>query len=266
MADVLVSADRILEAGAALGAPRKVDGNDFQITPPGYTVHDLESFYERPRAKRGVVKMTEPGSFVEYFNRHSNDSSTIFCKRAGSQFCGVLDDHGKDDAAAWAKHRVELALEYTPAWKRWKQFNKHAMEQVPFAEFLETNALDIVEPAGADLLEMALHLEQHRMVEFKSVERLVDGQRKFTYDETLKGTTRSGQVAIPEKFKLVLIVFEGGRQAEFLARLRYRVKDGAVVFWYEIERLEEIEREALDDAAREISEKTGVPIWFGTPR
>lgn len=270
MADQLVStiaADRILEAGAALGTPRRVDGNDFQVTPPGYVVQDLEAYYERPRAKRGVVKMAEPKSFVAYFNRHKDDASTIFCQRAGAKFVGVLDDHGEDPKqAAWGKHRVELSLEYTPAWRRWKQFNKHALAQLEFAEFLESNAVDVVEPAGADLLEMALHLEQHRTVEFKSVERLQDGQRNFLYDETLKGTTRSGQVTIPERFKLVLAVFEGGDPNDFYARLRYRVKEGVVSFWYEIERIEEMEREAIDAAAVEIGEKTIVSIWFGTPR
>lgn len=261
------NAKTILDAGAALGAPRQaVTGeDDFVVVPKGYELQDLERFHDVPRRKRGIVKLSEASSFIAYFQRHANIASAIYCDRVKAEFVGVLDDHSAE-RPDWGGHRVVLNLKHTPNWATWKQFDKHQIDQVKFAEFLEQNSIDVVEPAGAELLEMALHLEQHRTVEFKSVQRLKDGQRQFSYDETLKGTTQSGQVSIPERFKLRMAVYEGGDALDHYARLRYRVKEGTATFWYEIERLEEAERVALDAAAEEVETETKRAVWFGTPR
>lgn len=84
------------------------------------------------------------------------------------------------------------------------------MQQAEFAEFIERNLPDIVEPVGADMLEISRSLQAKKKVSFASGIRLANGQTELTYEEDIQGTAAKGKLQIPEIFKIGIKVIEGG--------------------------------------------------------
>src|SRR3546814_8519863 len=72
-----------------------------------------------------------------------------------------------------------------------------------FGLFIEDNAKDVLDPAGGDLLQMALNFSSLRQVTFNSGRRLQDGTVSFEFKEEEK----TGNVKLPPQIKLALPVF-----------------------------------------------------------
>ncbi|MCL5742987.1 MAG: YfdQ family protein, partial [Acidobacteria bacterium] len=153
----------------------------------------------------------------------------------------------------------------TPEWDTWFAKNQKAFGQVEFAEFLEDNLIDVAEPTGADLLEITRTLEAKKDVAYSSAIKLNNGSVRINYDEVIKGTanTQAGVIEIPEQFTLQIQVIRGGSQFRFPARFKYRLKDRALLLWYEIVRPHKILEQALDETVAAIREGTGIPIRKG---
>ncbi|TXH10344.1 MAG: DUF2303 family protein, partial [Hyphomicrobiaceae bacterium] len=49
------------------------------------------------------------------------------------------------------------------------------------------------------------------------------------------------------------------------ARLRYRVKDGALTFWYELWGIDRVFELAFTDVCNLARDQTGLPLFYGTP-
>jgi len=49
------------------------------------------------------------------------------------------------------------------------------------------------------------------------------------------------------------------------ARLKYRVKDGSVVFWYELIRPDRVFKTAVEEELAKIKEATKMPVILGNP-
>src|SRR3546814_9266379 len=83
----------------------------------------------------------------------------------------------------------------------------------------------VLDPAGVDLLQMALNFSSLRQVTFNSGRRLQDGTVSFEFKEEEK----TGNVKLPPQIKLALPVFRGDAAAyKITARLKYVIKDGAL--------------------------------------
>lgn len=252
-----------LNHGAAIGPVRYIDENPFFVVPEGFEVHDLGKFLDKPARKQGRAQFNDAHSFCEYFKKHQM-ASTIYGQKAPPKFLAVFNDHRNDEAG----HRDFTATYNCPLskeWNTWNEKNGKAMTQAMFAQFIEDNLPDIVEPAGADMLEISRTLEAKKKVNFASGIRLSNGEQELTYEETVQGTASKGKLQIPETFSLGIAVLEGGTPYKVTARLRYRIQDGNLSMWFDLLRPHKILEDAANDIWTQIEAATGQKILNGTP-
>lgn len=230
-------------------------------------VTDLERYDLAPRRTRGTVVVLSPESFVAYWRDHATENSRIYVDTTPSSpsLFGVIN-HPHPTQRDWADHRVVLEFRKTPEWQTWVENDKASMSQVDFAEFLDDNVKDIVEPSSADMLEIVQTMSAKRTGNFRSATRLQDGSFAFLHSEDVEARAgKEGQLTIPSTFKLGIAPFEGMPKYAVTARLRYRLADGALTFNYALDRLSDTVRTAIDDARKVIEDGTGLKAFVGNP-
>lgn len=244
--------------------------------PPGWNLQerDEEKLLDAPRRKRATIVLNDADSFVDYIKRHGSlGDSTIWCianyKAGDVKFTGIINDHGEArDAAAWRDHKASFSPDFSEEWNRWVGKNKQPFNQQDFASFIEENLKDIASvdgsPTGAQMLEMALTFEANQDMRFKSAIRLQSGgvQMSFAQDDDAQ-TIQKMQVF--DRFTIGLQVFWNGDAYRIDARLRYRVRDGKLTFWFELIRQDKVLEDATSTLISQIKEKTGNPFFFGNP-
>lgn len=226
---------------------------------------EMEHLLPNPLSINEHVKVVEVDSFVEYWSRYQNADSVIFVDDKANTINAVFDYHGAEPE--WCHHKMTLSLLPTPEWARWRQYSGKRLGQVEFAEFIQDNMTDVVNPDGATLLEIVTNLSNHRTAKFASNIRLDNGQVQFTYEEELRGAATAGQVSIPQVFSLGIRPFARCDAYTVVARLRYRITDErALKIWYELIRPERVEIDAFEGVLKELTEKIGsdVPIFYGS--
>lgn len=167
--------------------------------------------------------------------------------------------------AGWRDHTAFYECPLSAEWKAWSKANKNLFEQAEFAQFIEDNLPDIVEPSGADMLEISRTLEAKKKINFASGIRLSNGQQELTYEEQVAGTASKGKLQIPEVFKIGIPVLEGGPRYSVQARLRYRIDGGALVMWFDLLRPHKIIEDAVLAVWKDIEAGTGTAILNGDP-
>src|SRR5690606_24603427 len=110
-------------------------------------------------------------------------------------------------------------------WARWDEFEGALRPQAEFAAFLEENAVDILEPESAAMIEVSRDLEATQGVAFMASTRLENGDRKFVYETE---THVKGDVQVPREFKLHIPLYQGENPVELSAALRFRVASGGL--------------------------------------
>ncbi|MFT4171783.1 MAG: DUF2303 family protein [Rhodocyclaceae bacterium] len=257
-------------AGAPEGARKRI------ALPPGWKMEEKDDskLAPAPFRKLAVVRLHDAESFTDYIQRHGiENQTTIWCAAnytAGSvQFLAVVNDHGAaSHAAAWRDHRATFQPEFSEEWKRWVGMNKKPFTQVEFAAFIEDNIKDVASvegsPTGSQMLEMAIAFEANQDVRFKSAVRLQNGgvQMAFIQDDDAQ-TLQKMQVF--DRFSIGLPVFWNGDAYRIDARLRYRVRDGKLTFWFELIRQDKVLEAATQTLIQAIREKTAMPFFFGDP-
>lgn len=226
---------------------------------------EMEHLLPNPLSINEHVNVVSVDSFVDYWRRYTDEESVIFVDDRAHTINAVFDYH--TDLPSWGRHKMTLSLLPTPEWAKWRQNSGKRLAQVEFAEFIQDNMTDVVNPDGATLLEIVTNLSNHRTAKFASNIRLDNGQVQFTYEEELKGTATAGQVSIPQEFELGIRPFARCASYSVGARLRYRITDErALTIWYEIKRPERIEVDAFEGVLEELTEKVGadVPIFYGS--
>lgn len=237
---------------------------------PDKTIKSLELYAEFPRRIRSIVQLCEAKSFVQYLNAHKlADATAIFgsaCEKGG-HFTAIVDYHNsKDGSASWGEHVAVFNLVTTPEWDRWLASNQRLMTQEQFAEFLEDNLSDVVNPDAATLLEMAQLLTGKKGVTFKSGRNLRDGSIDFQYSEQIEATAgrRDDTMKLPDHFVIGLTPFVGANGVEVKARLRFRISDsGKLSFMYLLDRPFKIVEHAFQATRDQIQTETGLFVHMG---
>lgn len=241
--------------------------------PPEWSVEEIdnEHLLDKPSRKHGLIVLDDTDSFNEYVIRHKQPSTTIYCKSNYSigqvHFVGILNDHdGTVSGQDWRDHIAKYQPAASEEWKRWTKSDKQLFSQIEFAEFLENNLQDIASvqgmPSGQQLLEMAISFEANQDMRFKSAVRLQNGGVDLSFtqddnDQTLK------KMKMFERLSIGIPVFWNTSPYRLDARLRYRVKDGKLTFWYELIRADKVVEDATKTLINAIKEKTGLPLYFG---
>lgn len=243
----------------------------FAFVPTGYRVEDLAPFQAVPHRRVGTVSVDDAASFVYYVKRHQTDAPLIYCdaklKTGDVTFVGVLNDHSAA-SPGWRDHRITYAVQKSEEWTRWTARNKQVFSQAEFAEFLESNMKDVASadglPSGADMLAMALSMEINQDARFKSSIRLQSGGVEMTFvdkedDATLK------RMQVFDRFALGIAPFLNGQPYRLVARLRYRVKEGALLLWYDLIRPDLVVQDATKALIDQIAAESATPVLLGRP-
>lgn len=258
----------LINVGASIGMPRNAGTEEssrpFVIVPEGYKVESLEHLGVVPWRKTAAVTMRDAASFCEYIDRQGGRPS-IYGRRDTGHFVAILDDNTYD-GPNWRGHRASFSLQPTKEWLRWNAASGKKMTQVDFATFIEDNLPDIIDPVGAEMLEMCRLLEAKKKVEFISGIRLSNGENELSYEESISGTVGKGRLPVPEEFVIAVQPFEGADRFSIHARLRYRIGDDKkLAMWFDLDRPHKILEAAILDAWKWIEDKSGVMILNGEP-
>lgn len=238
----------------------------FIVVPDGYRVEDLEDHLQQPIRKRGTVNVRDVDSFIAVVKAQATDATTLYRTVEPPKFVAVFNDHGKVDGTGpgWGDHLAVYACPLSPEWRAWKGADKRQMSQADFAQFIEDNLPDVVDPTAGEMLEVSRTLQAKKKVNFASGIRLSNGETQFTYEEKVDGTAGKGQIRVPEVFTIGVPVFEGGPRYAVKARLRYRISDqGALTMWFDLERPHKIVEDAVGELRKTIEAGTGLPTING---
>lgn len=270
-----------IDAGRALGQPHNLSPKDpgsavqVILVPSGYKVEAIEphiqQFLDAPRRIKQHAKLADADSFIRYVTGFKNGDTRIFAtipsNNAAPSFLAVIDYHAPE-TPGWCEHRATYSCQFTEEWNRWTQQNKKRMGQVEFATLLEENASLIVTPPGAELLELVMTLEGKSDITCNSLVRLSNGKTKLEYQEEveLKGAVSSttGQIDFPSALTVAIAPFDGGPTYKINCRLRYRIENRKLTFWFECVDLHLIIKECVADTVERIQEKLQIQPLLGS--
>ncbi|HWU31020.1 MAG TPA: DUF2303 family protein [Microbacterium sp.] len=257
--------DTKTEAAVVADLQRQADGEaheairagEIYLVPDGdgsLEVVDTDDYAEHPRRKEAKRSVTDATSFVTYVNRHADARTEVYAHTNTSKVVAVIDSH--DEAGAypgWQKHRVSLDLEHSKAWIAWAEADGKLFEQDVFADFIDDRYLDVIDPTAARMIDIARSFQAHTKVTFDSTIREASGDVKLNFTEdTAARAGQKGEIEIPAKIQLALRPYVGGPIYSLWANFRYRLRGGAVLLGFKLERPELILEAAFADIVTEI--------------
>ena len=261
---------QLLAAGSALADGKHFDINDTPavLIPEGYRVQIFEDHREQPLRVQQILAAATAEAFVDYIKRFWDVGTLVFADVSKTAFSAIIDYHRGADLPDWCKHRIGYACPHSKEWHIWSERSGKFHNQAQFAEFIEDNLIDIVEPNGAEMLEVAKTLDARSNVRFKSAIRLDNGETQLVYEEVIDGAAGAkGQMKIPQTIKLALRVFQGEHPYAVEARFKYRIKEGALTMWYELIRPHRIVEDAFAGILARIREQLGdIPVIEAIPQ
>lgn len=246
----LIAPDEVYAFRAASGTVHVVDGRLYQF---------------RAKGNRTVF---DAASFVAYIDTQREDGAKVWVDETTFAATAVLNDHGPD-LPGWGDHRITLNVRRTDSWQAWAKFDGQLASQTQLAEHIEDNAPDVVQPAAAEMLEIAQSFQANTKVTFESSKFLAGGQRALEYREDTEARAgHKGSLEIPAEFALGLQPFIGSEVYRVTARFRYRIGEGQLRIGYKLNRPADVLRAAFGDVVRVIRaglDELNVPILNGTP-
>lgn len=240
------------------------------VVPEGFNVQSLEKLQLAPSRIRQNINLISPGSLIAYIQRFRDERTAVFADKTKTRIVAILDYHENPEAANWGDHKAIYDCPFSDDWKAWISGDGSKMDQIQFAEFLENNIKSVAPvgdnysgPSGTELLEMVLAFQETRKVEFKSVKRLQDGTCQFQFSDDKSG---SGNTKIPEKISLAIAPFHNGDSYQIDARIRYRLRDGQLVLWYELIEPKKIVEHAFQEIVADMETQLGedLPVFEGS--
>lgn len=280
---------RILELTDEDGEKRQVI-----VRPDGHgkiaieSVKDhLDEYQLSPERRVGVAHMSELESFIAHVNRFKDEHSAVFADRDPRcpSLLAVLDYHEKtaEGSPRFGDHRCRYTFPVSEEWATWTKNSKQLMSQGEFAEFIETRLLDIVDPSNAlagvskigtaigckfatpgRLLELSRGLSVKVGNRVKNAQVLASGEVSFTYETTHSDET-GAQLDIPGALLIGVPVFKNGAPYQLAARLRYRIREHEIKWFYELFRPEAAFDDALKEACAAAQTGTELPLFVGSP-
>lgn len=248
----------------------------------------------------GTAALLSLASFIDLVNRFKDDESAVFGNddRKAPSLTAIFNYHeaiggegpaDASDAARHADHRATFAFPLSDEWLAWMGANKEPMSMAEFALFLEDRWPDvltitaledlpekmrtIVEVSGGKgalatpqkLIELSRGLKVNEKAAIEESVNLASGEGGIRF--TAEHTGADGKaVKVPSIFIIGLPVFRNGQPYRMMARLRYRISGGKLVFWYELARPDAVFDDAFAGALEEVREKTALPVFLGKPQ
>ncbi|EPP8576002.1 DUF2303 family protein [Acinetobacter baumannii] len=234
----------------------------FVVVPEGSEVHEFEALLQRPLTLTQSVNLHTAKDFIAYVSRYADKNSLVFVDVLKGKFKAVLDYHEVSQAIEHegaallprhGKHAAHFIAEKTPEFQKVEGNSGRKFSQTEFALFLEDVMPYINQPDAAVLYEIVQTLNAKTNVDFKSGIRTDNGQVQLTYNETIEARAgTAGNLTIPEQIIFGIQVHRGGNHYALPARFRYRIKEGTIVFWYDLDQLEKAIEKSMEDTVEYI--------------
>lgn len=230
-----------------------------------------------PKNVTQMPKLQTVQSMIDYVNRFKNPDTVLFANIDNNDVLAVIDYHGKptgeviegrDDgtlpAPRLGSHRAALHLPFSQEWQLWNSVSNKLMSHRDFASFIEENAIDVIEPAGAALLEMCRDLHVINDSSFKSSIRHGDTE-KFEYQKNTNATVR-GDVEIPVSITLSIPVYFGEENVHVTAFMRRKIDEGVLSLGVKLSRVESIRQNEFHRIVGDIAGHTNdLTTVYGVP-
>jgi len=254
----------------------------------------FEAYRLNPARRSGTAKTDTLQSFISLVKRHADTDSAIFVatKFPNVTLTAVIDYNRPaktDDAtdktlaheARFGKHRVQYAFPLTDEYKAWMEKDGKAFDQAEFAIFLEDHAAELAAPLDAEkslyeplfkekfalpleLITLSRELEIFVNAKIKQAVRVQSGERTIVFES--EHVNSSGEpVVVPGIFMISLPAWIDGNPVRIPVRIRHRVKDGAIIWFYQLYRAEFWLREQIINDAEEAAKETSLPVYLGSP-
>lgn len=252
--------------------------------------HHFDGFREAPVRITDKTVATRLPSFIALVNRFKNAASSIFALESASapKLTAIIDYHdaiGGDPLPAFAKHTISYPFPLSPEWKTWIEANGRVMTMADFAAFIEDNIVNVEQvsvellseeaqgyiskasgklASPTDLYNLSRGLTVHENSQLVQATNLATGEAQAIFkSEHVDG---SGQpLSIPNMFVIVIPVWDKSPDYyRIVARLRYRKRDGGLVFWYELWRADLIFQTAFDEVIEQVRDETEQPVYIGS--
>lgn len=233
----------------------------FVVVPEGSSVHQFHEVLERPLHLKQNVKLNTAKDFIAYVARFADLNTIVFVNVLAGQVKAVLDYHevenkhenGTDAVPRHCHHVANFTVEKTPEFQKIENNSGKKFSQTEFALFIEDVMPYINQPDAAVLHEIVQTLNAKTNVDFKSGVRTDNGQVQLQYNETIEARAGvAGNLTIPEKIVFGIQVHRGGEHYALPARFRYRIKDGDITFWYDLDQLEKAIEKSMEDTVEYI--------------
>jgi uncharacterized protein YfdQ (DUF2303 family) len=247
-----------------------------------------EKWRLHPERRTGAAETETLASFIALVNRHKTaDKSVVFAKASWPRpsLLAVLNYHpDKPDAPAnWLDHLVGYEFPTSPEFTEWLDHNgaDNCMDQGRFAHFVEDRIADISEATEDEkrrleplfrtkfalpfeMIELSRGLEVHENARVKNAQTLQSGERELVF-ETEHVSASGDKLTVPGLFMVAVRAFIGGEIVRVPARLRYRISGGALIWFYDLYRWEDILRDRVVGDLAIVAEQTGLPTFEGRP-
>lgn len=268
--------------GAAIRAaltldPRQAsrDGRSFLTLPGDFRLVELPDDDRLPSYAKGAVELDDRESLIRYVNRFQTPATMLLADYDSLSIHALLDYHpgnesltDDDDPGAFAwidhgpcRHTATLRLRPSEEFARWDEMEGTLHPQEEFARFLEENAVDVIDPESAALVELSRDFEATVGQVYKSSTRLDNGDRRLVFETETKAA--SG-VVIPQRFVLAIPLYQGEDPDQLEALFRWRAAgDGSVRLGFQWRRVEYRRQAHFAAIASAVSEATGRPVMLG---
>lgn len=238
------------------------------LVPEGFRLeaaHDPHAL--PPHIVKTAVVVDQRASLSAYVNRFSDVRSILIADYDAGSIKAVLDWHFDNAVVDGGsldpqprEHTCTLKLRPSEEFKRWAEMENSFHGQAEFAAFLEENAVDVIDPEPAVLIEISRDLEGTQGVTFKSSTRLENGDRSFVYETE---TRAKGDIKVPREFVLSIPLYDGEEPVPLRCAFRWRINGGQLQMGFIWRRVEYQRRAHFMQIATAASEETGRPVFFG---
>lgn len=246
--------------------------------------HLAEEWREHPERRAGTAEALTLDAFIDLTKRHALADTVIFADTNWRQpsLTAVIDYHAPADGTpGWARHRVHYAFPTSEQWSTWLDMNGKPMGQSDFAAFIEDNIADLSSPQDmevtnyerlfstklatpSELVTLSRGLAVHVESRAKSAVTLQSGEGEIVWDE-VHNDASGKRLTVPGLFMLDIPVFHGGETARVPVRLRYRVREGKVSWFYQIFRPDVVITERVETDFEAAMKATTLPGFIARP-
>jgi hypothetical protein len=260
----------------------------------------LDEFRLQPSLRAGTTLLTDLASFIVWTARHMDAGSMVYANDTSMTDASLtaIIDHDQPGAEApetrarFGRHRATYAFPFSREWTEWTKVCQQGMSTADFAAFFERRIGDVQPPPysingqGDEVFEVQ-DPEIRKLVvtlnkRFATVSELVKLTRGIEINVDAKAAVRvdrdTGEHSIafseangegearlkpPNAFLIAIPVLHNGEAILIAVHLRYRAKDGKVLWFLELHHPDRVFESVFTAALVEVGEKTGLPVLRG---